>query len=400
MGAHTCGRGASLQPSPPVQKSFARHAQDRMPPFMRDFFPTGKFKNARIAPHNRRPKMAINKRRFSQEATYARRCLRGRSCARGRVVPCPAPQPGKVSGMGMQDRMPPRMRKKFPHQDSTLPTPGQAVCPVPSQEAAAGPRSCQGDRRGHRRRADSVALLPVRRPQQPPRSHRGDHRCHRCRAGLPVLPPTRRPQRAPEAAKETAETSAAGPCLHSPLPGGRSRPQKPPGRPQRPPPPGRLLSMPGGTMSYWNKWYQRTADERIGAVIAHNFLGGNLITLRYANPDRVTDLFVIRNWKAWIDRARISNGGNFKFIVGHDYGTPEAPAMAHYVFIDVAAAECERMASNWVCGPAAVTHLDAHALHDILSALSNRPVMQRKTSRPLWGSSRKVPCTVPPSKTG
>lgn len=153
-------------------------------------------------------------------------------------------------------------------------------------------------------------------------------------------------------------------------------------------------------MSYWNKWYQRTADERMGAVIAHNFLGGNLITLRYENPDRVTDLFVTRNWKAWLDRARISNGGNFKFIVGHDYGTPEAPAMAHYVFIDVAAAECERMASNWVCGPASVTHLDVHTLHDVLSALSNRPVMQRKTSRPLWGSSRKVPCEVPPSKTG
>lgn len=189
-------------------------------------------------------------------------------------------------------------------------------------------------------------------------------------------------------------------CLPYPLPGGRSGPRKLPRRPLRPPPPGRLLSMPGGTMSYWNKWYQRTADERIGAVIAHNFLGGNLITLRYANPDRVTDLFVIRNWKAWLDRARISNGGNFKFIVGHDYGTPEAPAMAHYVFIDVAAAECERMASNWVCGPASVTHLDMHTLHDVLSALSNRPVMQRKTSRPLWGSSRKVPCTVPPSKTG
>lgn len=128
--------------------------------------------------------MAINKRRFSREATYARRCLRGRSCARGRVVPCPAPQPGKFSGMGMQDRRPPRMRKKFPHQDSTLPpplcpirTPGAispacprnhqgdhrghrrragSVCPTPYQEAAAGPRSCQGDRRGHRRRADSV----------------------------------------------------------------------------------------------------------------------------------------------------------------------------------------------------------------------------------------------------
>lgn len=38
-------------------------------------------------------------------------------------------------------------------------------------------------------------------------------------------------------------------------------------------------------MSYWNKWYQRTADEKMGAVIAHNFLGGNLITLRYENPD-------------------------------------------------------------------------------------------------------------------
>ena len=178
--SHLRARGF-LAALPPVQKSFARHAQDRMPPFMRDFFPTGKFKNARIAPHNRRPKMAINKRRFSQEATYARRCLRGRSCARGRVVPCPAPQPGKVSGMGMQDRRPPRMRKKFPHQDSTLPTPGQAVCPVPSQEAAAGPRS-----------------------------HQGDRRCLRRRAGLPVLSPTRGPQQAPGAARETAGTSAAG----------------------------------------------------------------------------------------------------------------------------------------------------------------------------------------------
>ena len=373
--------------------------------------------------------MAINKRRFLREATYARRCLRGRSCVRGRVVPCPAPQPGKVSGMGMQDRRPPRMRKKFPHQDSTLPPP---LCPI---------------------------RTPGPYPQQAPETTRETTEATAAGPVLSVLPPTRRPQRAPEAAKETAGATAAGPilspcslsggrssppgatgettgataagpvclsyplpggrsgprklprrplrppppgrfCLHSPLPGGRSRPQKPPGRPQRPPPPGRLLSMPGGTMSYWNKWYQRTADERMGAVIAHNFLGGNLITLQYANPDRVTDLFVIRNWKAWLDRARISNGGNFKFIVGHDYGTPEAPAMAHYVFIDVAAAECERMESNWVCGPASVTHLDVHTLHDVLSALSNRPVMQRKTSRPLWGSSRKVPCEVPPSKTG
>lgn len=89
------------------------------------------------------------------------------------------------------------------------------------------------------RRARPSVLFPARGPQQPPRSHRGDHRCHRCRAGLPVLPPTRGPQQAQGAARETAETSAAGPCLHSPLPGGRSRPQKPPGRPQRPPPPGR-----------------------------------------------------------------------------------------------------------------------------------------------------------------
>ena len=315
--------------------------------------------------------MAINKRRFSREATYAHRCLRGRSCVRGRVVPCPAPQPGKVSGMGMQDRRPPRMRKKFPHQDSTLPP---SLCPI---------------------------RTPGPYPQQAPETTRETTEATAAGPVLSALPPARRPQQAPEAARETAKASAAGPvCLSSPLPGGRSRPQEPPGKPQGPPPPGRLLSMPGGTMSYWNKWYQRTADERMGAVIAHNFLGGNLITLQYANPDRVTDLFVIRNWKAWLDRARISNGGNFKFIVGHDYGTPEAPAMAHYVFIDVAAAECERMASNWVCGPASVTHLDVHTLHDVLSALSNRPVMQRKTSRPLWGSSRKVPCEVPPSKTG
>lgn len=116
-----------MQPLPPGWGSSERGTQDRRPPFMRGFFPTGKFKNARIAPHNRRPKMAINKRRFLREATYARRCLRGRSCVRGRVVPCPAPQPGKVSGMGMQDRRPPRMRKKFPHQDSTLPPP---LCPI------------------------------------------------------------------------------------------------------------------------------------------------------------------------------------------------------------------------------------------------------------------------------
>ena len=239
--------GAWLPCSPPPgQGSSEQSTQDRMPPFMRDFFPTGKFENARIAPHNRRPKMAINKRRFSQEATYARRCLRGRSCARGRVVPCPAPQPGKVSGMGMQDRRPPRMRKKFPHQDSTLPTPGQAVCPVPCQEAAAGPRSHQGDRRCLRRRAGSVCPIPYQEAAAGPRSCQGDRRGHRRRA-LSALPPARRPQQAPEATGETAGASAAGP---------------------------------------------------------------------------------------------------------------------------------------------------------VLSALSNRPVMQRKTSRPLWGSSRKVPCTVPPSKTG
>ena len=171
--------------------------------------------------------MAINKRRFSQEATYARRCLRGRSCARGRVVPCPAPQPGKVSGMGMQDRMPPRMRKKFPHQDSTLPTPGQAVCPTPYQEAAAGPRSCQGDRRGHRRRADSVCPTPCQEAAAGPRSCQGDRRGHRRRAGLPVLPPTRRPQQAPGTARETAKASAAGPVLFALSPA--RRPQQAPG---------------------------------------------------------------------------------------------------------------------------------------------------------------------------
>ena len=130
--------------------------------------------------------MAINKRRFSREATYARRCLRGRSCARGRVVPCPAPQPGKFSGMGMQDRRPPRMRKKFPHQDSTLPP----------------------------------SLCPIRTP--------GPY-----------------PQHATETTRETTEATAAGPIL-SPcsLSGGRSSPQEPPGRPQVPPLPGRSACPP------------------------------------------------------------------------------------------------------------------------------------------------------------
>ena len=155
--------------------------------------------------------MAINKRRFSREATYARRCLRGRSCVRGWVVPCPAPQAGKVSGMGMQDRRPPRMRKKFPHQDSTLPTPGRAVCPVPCQEAAADPRSHRGDRRCLRRRAGSVCPPLYQEAAAGPRSCQGDRRC---------LPPPGRF------------------CLPCSLPGGRSRPQEPPGRPQRPPPPG------------------------------------------------------------------------------------------------------------------------------------------------------------------
>ena len=161
--------------------------------------------------------MAINKRRFSQEATYARRCLRGRSCARGRVVPCPAPQPGKVSGMGMQDRMPPRMRKKFPHQDSTLPTPGQAVCPTPYQEAAAGPRSCQGDRRGHRRRAGLPVLPPTRRPQQAPGTARETAKASAAGPVLFALSPARRPQQAPGATRETTGATAAGPVCR-PLP--------------------------------------------------------------------------------------------------------------------------------------------------------------------------------------
>lgn len=167
---------------PPGRGSSEQSTQDRRPPFMCDFFHTGKFKNARIAPHNRRPRMAINKRRFSQEATYARRCLRGRSCARGRVVPCPAPQPGKVSGMGMQDRRPPRMRKKFPHQDSTLPTPGRAVCPVPCQEAAADPRSRRGDRKGIRR-AGSVCPPPYQEAAAGTRSCQGSRRGLRRQGG-------------------------------------------------------------------------------------------------------------------------------------------------------------------------------------------------------------------------
>ena len=185
MGAWALAHvGAWLPCSPPPGRgSSEQSTQDRMPPFMRDFFPTGKFKNARIAPHNRWPKMAINKRRFLREATYARRCLRGRSCVRGRVVPCPAPQPGKVSGMGMQDRMTPRMRKKIPASGfyASNAGPGRLSCSLP----------------GGRSRPQE----PLGRPQRPP-------------------PPGRF-------------------CLPYPLPGGRSRPQEPPGRPQRPPPPGR-----------------------------------------------------------------------------------------------------------------------------------------------------------------
>ena len=161
--------------------------------------------------------MAINKRRFSQEATYARRCLRGRSCARGRVVPCPAPQPGKVSGMGMQDRMPPRMRKKFPHQDSTLPTPGRFCLSYPLPGGRSGPQK-----------------LP-RRPQGPPPPGRF------C---LPSPLPGGRSS-PPGATGETTGATAAGPvCLSSPLPGGRSRPKEPPGRPLRPPPPGPVCTPP------------------------------------------------------------------------------------------------------------------------------------------------------------
>lgn len=153
--------------------------------------------------------------------------------------------------------------------------------------------------------------------------------------------------------------------------------------------------MTGEIMSYWNEWYQRTADEKMGAVIARNFLDGNLVTLRYAKPDRVTDQFVSRNWKAWLDRARILHGGPFRYIVGHDYGTMEKPAMVHHVFLDAVASECEYMAASWVCGPAAITHLDEKALAAVLSELSRRPIMERRTSRPLWGTSRKVLCEMP-----
>ena len=108
-----------------------------------------------------------------------------------------------------------------------------SVCPPLYQEAAAGPRSHQGDRRGHRRRARSVCPTPCQGAAAGPRSHQGDHRCLRRRAVLSVLPPARRPQQAPGATRETTGASAAGPfCLSSPLPGGRSRPQEPPGRPQ------------------------------------------------------------------------------------------------------------------------------------------------------------------------
>ena len=208
---------------------------------MRDFFPTGKFKNARIAPHNRRPKMAINKRRFSQEATYARRCFRGRSCACGRVVPSPPPSLVKFRAWVCKTAGPLECEKNSPIRIlrfqrragpsvlfparrpqqtpgatgetagtsaagpvlSALPSirkpqqaPGAAretagasrrragsVCPAPCQEAAAGPRSHRGDRRCLRRRAGSVCSPPCQEAAAGPRSRQGGCRGHRRRGG-------------------------------------------------------------------------------------------------------------------------------------------------------------------------------------------------------------------------
>ena len=203
MGARACRCGASFAAPTPGCGGVLREAHKTAGPIHAWLFPTGKFKNARIAPHNRRPKMAINKRRFLREATYARRCLRGRSCVRGRVVPLPPPSLGKSFGHGYARPQAPSNAKKIPpsgfyataalvsdsdtgaispagprnHQGRPQrpPPPGRFCLSHPLPGGRSGPRSCQGDRRGHRRRADSVAL-PLSGGRSSPRSHRGDHR--------------------------------------------------------------------------------------------------------------------------------------------------------------------------------------------------------------------------------
>lgn len=153
-------------------------------------------------------------------------------------------------------------------------------------------------------------------------------------------------------------------------------------------------------MSYWVKGYQKKADEQMSGKIKNNFIGGNLIILRYAKPEHVPEHRVKRNWKAWIDSARNAHGENFQFIVGHNYGTREEPIMAHYVFLDLAAVECKRIAKNWYWGPATVVHLDEDTMDKILAYIGTRPVMNRSKNRQLWSESKKVKCWIPQEKNG
>ena len=144
-------------------------------------------------------------------------------------------------------------------------------------------------------------------------------------------------------------------------------------------------------MGYWNKWYQRAADAKMVKIIEENYLERNLIILRYAKPERLTEQRIKQNWKNWLDNARKSNRDYFKFIVGHNYGTQECPGMAHYVFMDLEEEECRRLAQTWTWGNASVLHLDENTMGSILSYIATRQEMQRSKSSPLWGSSRKIP---------
>ena len=94
---------------PPGQKSFDRTAQDRRPPFTRDFFPTGIF-------------------RIRQGDRNGHRRRAGSACP----TPCQEAAAGPRNHQG--DRRDHRRR-------------AGSVCPLPYQEAAAGTRSCQGNRR-------------------------------------------------------------------------------------------------------------------------------------------------------------------------------------------------------------------------------------------------------------
>ncbi len=158
------------------------------------------------------------------------------------------PRPDNDLGKSAQDRRPPQMRKKFPHQDSRKgcskpqERPGRPQGPPPPRQII---RPCL--RPGGRSRPQERPG----RPQKPPppgqifrsahaqkgaacsRSGQGGRRGHRCPGRFSGLSMPRRAQQAPGVAREAAGATAA-PADHPACPclGGRSKPQERPERPQ------------------------------------------------------------------------------------------------------------------------------------------------------------------------